>query len=224
MRLGKKFFARDTSVVARELIGKKFIRKYHDNEKETILSGIIVESEAYGYLNDPASHAYHGKTIRNASMFGSPGMSYVYLIYGNHFCFNITAKENDTIAGAVLIRSIEPIEGIEIMMRLRQKDKIYDIASGPGKLTKALGITNKENGIDVSENDSKIFFEDINIPILIGCTKRVGINKAVDKDWRYVMLNTYSNYQKILPSNFVSNKTKKIEKIYNSNFVISPSN
>jgi DNA-3-methyladenine glycosylase len=181
------FYQRPTEVVARDLVGKKLVRIIENNKKQLLrLAGIIVETEAYGYSDDPASHAYMGATARNKAMFGDVGRAYVYFTYGNHFCLNISARTSDADAGAVLIRGIEPIEGIELMRKLRPVDDILSLTSGPGKLTQALKITSILNGTDMTSSDSELYIEFGRRPKHILTTPRIGITRAVDKEWRFV--------------------------------------
>ena len=144
------------------LVGKKLVRRVDFFGRCYTLSGTIVETEAYGSIDDPASHAFKRKTSRNETMFGNPGKVYVYFIYGNHYCFNIVAKNNDSAAGAILIRSIQPIEGINLMRIFRKTDNIFNLSSGPGKLTQAFKISKNHNGIDLTDNKNDFFYlEDI---------------------------------------------------------------
>jgi DNA-3-methyladenine glycosylase len=180
------FYKRSTETVAKDLVGKKLVRAIRINEeKQYRLAGIIVETEAYGYGDDLASHACSGPTGRNKAMFGSVGRAYVYFTYGNHYCLNVSARSN-TEAGAVLIRGIEPIEGIELMIQFRPVDDILSLTSGPGKLTQALNITSLLNGTDMTKPKSEIYIESGRRPNHIITTPRIGITKAVDKKWRFV--------------------------------------
>src|SRR5918911_1113572 len=151
------FYQRPTEVVARDLIGKKLVRIIRDTRKQFRLAGIIVETEAYGGNDDPASHAYMRTTARNKVMFGNVGRAYVYFTYGNHFCLNVSARRSKVGAGAVLIRGIEPVEGIELMRQFRPVDDIFSLTSGPGKLTQALKITLALNGTDLTSSDSELY-------------------------------------------------------------------
>jgi DNA-3-methyladenine glycosylase len=165
------------------------------------LSGLILETEAYGYDNDPASHAFKKKTNRNRIMFGPVGKVYVYFIYGNHYCFNIIAKNNDCAAGAILIRSIQPIEGINLMRIFRGTDNVLNLSSGPGKLTQAFKISKNHNEVDITNNKNNfLYLEDVegennnkknttSNEFKILETSRIGISKALDKKWRFVMMN-----------------------------------
>jgi DNA-3-methyladenine glycosylase len=172
--------------VAKDLVGKKLVRTIRNNKKQFRLAGIIVETEAYGYSDDLASHAYVGPTDRNKVMFGNVGRAYVYFTYGNHFCLNISARRSKAEAGAVLIRGIEPIEGVELMRQFRPVDDIFSLTSGPGKLTQALNITSSLNGTDMTNTESEIYIESGKRPKGIVTTPRIGITRAMDKEWRFV--------------------------------------
>ena len=179
--LGRQFYCRDTVEVAKDLLGKLLVREVNGRT----LVGRIVETEAYGARNDPASHAYRKKTDRNAVMFGEQGRAYIYFTYGNHFCLNATARDN-LPAGAVLIRAIEPLEGIEEMMRNRKTSVLTNIGSGPGKLTQALKITRQQNSADLcTKGELYIARSNDKISSKIGKSSRIGIVRAVDKKWRF---------------------------------------
>jgi DNA-3-methyladenine glycosylase len=182
------FYQRPTEVVAKDLLGKKLVRtiRNNNNNMQFRLAGIIVETEAYGYSDDLASHAYVGPTGRNKIMFGDVGKAYVYFTYGNHFCLNVSARRSKVEAGAILIRGIEPVEGIELMRQFRPVDDIYSLTSGPGKLTQALNITSLLNGIDMTNSESEIYIEFGKRPKRIVTTPRIGITRALDKEWRFV--------------------------------------
>lgn len=180
------FYQRPTEVVAKDLLGKKLVRTIRNNNMQFRLAGIIVETEAYGYSDDLASHAYVGPTGRNKIMFGDVGKAYVYFTYGNHFCLNVSARRSKVEAGAILIRGIEPVEGIELMRQFRPVDDIYSLTSGPGKLTQALNITSLLNGIDMTNSESEIYIEFGKRPKRIVTTPRIGITRALDKEWRFV--------------------------------------
>jgi len=183
------FYQRPTEVVAKDLLGKKLVRTIRNNNNNNMqfrLSGIIVETEAYGYSDDLASHAYVGPTGRNKIMFGDVGKAYVYFTYGNHFCLNVSARRSKVEAGAILIRGIEPVEGIELMRQFRPVDDIYSLTSGPGKLTQALNITSLLNGIDMTNSESEVYIEFGKRPKRIVTTPRIGITRALDKEWRFV--------------------------------------
>ncbi|MDW0141178.1 MAG: DNA-3-methyladenine glycosylase [Nitrososphaeraceae archaeon] len=180
------FYQRPTEVVAKDLVGKKLVRTIRNNKKHFRLAGIIVETEAYGYSDDLASHAYVGPTDRNKVMFGNVGRAYVYFTYGNHFCLNVSARRSKVEAGAVLIRGIEPVEGVELMRQFRPVDDIFSLTSGPGKLTQALNITSSLNGTDMTNPESEIYIESGKRPKDIVTTPRIGITRAMDKEWRFV--------------------------------------
>ncbi len=180
------FYMRPTQVVAKELIGKKLVRTITKDRTKFRLAGIIVETEAYGHSNDEASHAYNRKTERNAIMFGDVGKAYVYFTYGSHFCVNVSARSNKAHAGAVLIRGIEPVEGIEVMKQFRPVDSIFSLTSGPGKLTQALSINSLLNGVDMTNIRSELHIESGISPTHIISTPRVGISRAIDKNWRFL--------------------------------------
>jgi DNA-3-methyladenine glycosylase len=180
------FYQRPTEVVAKDLVGKKLFRTIRNNNKQFRLAGIIVETEAYGYSDDLASHAYVGPTDRNKVMFGNVGRAYVYFTYGNHFCLNVSARRSKVEAGAVLIRGIEPVEGVELMRQFRPVDDIFSLTSGPGKLTQALNITSSLNGTDMTNPESEIYIGFGKRPKRIVTTPRIGITRAMDKEWRFV--------------------------------------
>ena len=184
MILPKKFYNRPTLTVARELLGARLVRIL-DGVK---LVGLISETEAYFGFDDLASHAKAGRTVRTAPMFGPPGHAYVYFTYGNHWMLNaVTEKEG--FPAAVLIRAIQPIEGIEVMLERRGgRDTL-----GPGKLTQAMGITKGENQVDLTESTSSLRIEaGIKVPdksVTIG--PRVGLNTTPEpwfsKPWRFLV-------------------------------------
>ncbi len=168
--------------MAPELLGKILFHKRRGVET----SGRIVEVEAYLGDEDPASHAYRGPTSRNQVMFGPPGFAYVYFTYGSHFCVNVVT-EKEGRAGAVLIRALEPLQGMTAQKRRRRRQKLTDLASGPGKLTQALGIGRKENGLDLSGKD--LFLEDDGFECNTKPrrTPRIGIRQARSKLYRFVV-------------------------------------
>jgi len=178
------FYARPTLTVARDLLGAQLVR-IQDGIK---LVGLITETEAYFGFDDLASHAKAGRTIRTDPMFGTPGQAYVYFTYGNHWMLN-AVTEQEGFPAAVLIRAIQPIEGIEVMMERRGGRDTF----GPGKLTQALGITKSENYAHLTEADSSLRIEaGIFIPeksVTIG--PRVGLNKTpepwLSKPWRFLV-------------------------------------
>ena len=195
----RKFYSRNTIDVAKDLLGKILVRIIDGK----VISGTIVESEAYRSTDDPASHSHRGKTERNSVMFGEVGHAYVYFTYGNHYCLNIVAKEDNTPAGAVLIRAIEPIEGVSFMRRYRKTSDPYNLTSGPGKLTQALKVTKRQNGVDVTKKEELYVVNGKHIDESeIVATSRIGIRVALDKPWRFL----------IADNEFVSKKVKMLNR------------
>ncbi len=181
--LPRRFYTRDTLTIAKELLGKHLIR-YTLGMK---LGGRIVEVEAYGGSDDPASHAYRGVTPRNQLMFRKGGFAYVYFTYGKHYCFNVvTGKQN--VPGAVLIRALEPNEGLGTMKKNRRTRDVLNLTNGPGKLTEALNITGKQNGLDLTRS-KKLFIckSEEKEKFEVVFTKRIGIRVGVDKPWRFYL-------------------------------------
>ena len=183
--LPRSFYLDSPEVVARNLLGKLITRDLNGER----LTGRITEIEAYLGLADPASHSFIGKTARNAVLFGPPGFSYVYFIYGMHYCLNFSC-EPEGEPGGVLIRALQPIAGLETMSRLRGlsapiKPKL--LCSGPGRLCQAMGITLTENGLDVTRAKSPLrVLDDGFHPTSISVTPRIGISKAVDMPLRFL--------------------------------------
>ena len=185
----RSFYDRSTELVAKELLGNKVVRIIsRGQEKPKRLCGIIVETEAYGFNEDAASHAFRGLTLRNAVMFGEPGRAYIYFIYGNHFCLNVSAKPLEIEAGAVLIRALQPVEGIRRMKIFRRNCVELSLTSGPGKLSQALNIQQSLNGEDMTDPKSDIHIEFGVKPPGIIATKRIGTSMGLDKKWRFVSL------------------------------------
>lgn len=185
--LPRSFYNDAPDVVARRLLGKVLVRRSEGQR----LAGRIVETEAYFGIDDPAAHAFAGKTPRNAVLFGPPGFAYVYFIYGIHFCLNISC-EPDGKAGCVLLRALEPLEGLPAMADLRGLGPDANprlLASGPGRLCQALGITREtHNGIDVTSPRSSLYVEDDGgSPGEIAATPRVGIRKAAERPLRFAI-------------------------------------
>ena len=179
--LPRAFYSRDTVTVAKSLIGKRIIRKIDKQE----ISGIIIETEAYRHKDDPASHAFRKITERNRVMFGEVGKAYVYFTYGMHYCFNVVARNSKFDAGAVLIRSIVPEKGIEIMQKNREVDNIKNLVNGPAKLTQALSINKEYYGVDLTNNLELFIVEGIKSREKIIASPRVGIKVATEKLWNF---------------------------------------
>jgi DNA-3-methyladenine glycosylase len=178
--LPKKFYQEDTVIVAKNLLGKKLIRKIGNYE----MSGIIIETEAYRHKDDPASHAFIKITNRNKVMFGDVGIAYVYFTYGMHYCFNVVAKNSKTHAGAVLIRGIKPDKGIIRMQKNRNIENLKELTNGPAKLTQSLEITKEHYGLDLTKKSELYITEGIEIKKIIKST-RIGIKKGKEKLWNF---------------------------------------
>ncbi|MFH2136650.1 MAG: DNA-3-methyladenine glycosylase [Patescibacteria group bacterium] len=186
-KIKKNFYNRNTIKVAQEILGKFLVRKIG----KKIIAGKIVETEAYVGPSDLASHASRGKTARTAPMFGPPGHAYVYLVYGLNYCFNIvTEKEN--YPAAVLIRAIEPTDGIDLIKKFRKNQKIiFNLTNGPGKLCQALKIDKSLNNSDISKNILWVEDRGLKIkPSEIVAAKRIGVDYAgqyKNKPWRFYL-------------------------------------
>jgi DNA-3-methyladenine glycosylase len=178
--LPRRFFERDPVQVARDLIGRVLVREV-DGER---LVGKIVEAEAYA-RDDPASHAFRGETRRNRSMFGAPGHAYVYRSHGIHRCLNAVTFPGS----AVLLRALEPIEGLDAMARRRGLDDPRLLCAGPGRLCQAFSIDLDDDGIDLcTRRDLWLAGTEAARDVIV--TRRVGINVAVDLPWRFVEANS----------------------------------
>jgi DNA-3-methyladenine glycosylase len=174
VKLGKKFFNKPTVELAKALLGKVLVLGD--------LKGIIVETEAYLYRNDPGCHASRGMTKRNAPMFGPAGNTYVYLIYGMYHCLNIVSgKEGE--GEAVLIRALEPVAGIEKMEKRRKTKKIENLCNGPGKLTQAFGITRKLNNSSLLDGPMSV--HDSKTKPEICKSTRIGLSVGKELELRY---------------------------------------
>ena len=185
-RLPRAFFGRPTVEVARDLLGRLLVRRLPDGAE---LRGRIVETEAYRGEGDTASHASRGRTPRNAVMFGPPGYAYVYLIYGMYHCLNVVT-EPEGVAGAVLIRAVEPVAGLERMKALRPVKRLVDLTNGPGKLCRAFAVDRSLNGEDCV-NGTRLWLE-AGQPVDdadVGRSPRIGVPYADEKDrkalWRF---------------------------------------
>jgi DNA-3-methyladenine glycosylase len=173
--LPRDFYARPTVEVARDLLGRVLV---HGD-----CAGKIVEVEAYLGLDDLAAHSSRGITPRTRVIFGPPGHAYVYFIYGMHECLNVVV-EIDGKPGCVLIRAIEPLEGIELMRERRDRHDLRDLTSGPAKLTEAMGITRDLNGADLTRGNF-VIREGTNRDFEIVTTPRIGITKCADWPLRF---------------------------------------
>lgn len=177
-RLQRAFFARPTLAVARDLLGCYLV---HETPRGR-LAGRLVEVEAYLGPRDPASHAYR-RTPRSEVMWGAPGTAYVYFSYGNHACLNIVTAPEGT-AGAVLLRAIEPVRGIEEMTRRRGTRVPRLIGGGPGRLTEAMGVTLAHNRADLVRGP--LYLTRGSRPRRIAATPRIGVSVATEAPWRFV--------------------------------------
>ncbi len=199
--LKRTFFNRDPRRVARELLGKLLVRR----EGRKLLVGRIVELEVYLGENDPAAHAAVGLTERNRVLFGPPGFAYVYFIYGNHYCLNVSCMPEGR-AGSVLIRALEPIAGIPEMQEARGLEEKPGartqrlLTSGPGRLAEAFGITrSRDNGKDLTSPESDLVIAADNYrPQKILATARIGITKAADMPLRFfIASNEFVSVRKL---------------------------
>jgi len=175
LRIPLSFFAQKTDRVARRLLGQRLVHVVNGRR----LSGLIIETEAYLGLEDPACHSFGGrKTARTKTLYAEPGTSYVYLIYGLHSCFNVVTRP-EGVPEAVLIRALIPDEGIEVQKQNRRSDRLENLCSGPGKLCEALGITRAQNGLRL--DGESLFIERAQMPKFeVICSPRIGIDYAGD--------------------------------------------
>jgi DNA-3-methyladenine glycosylase len=178
-RLSRASLPTDTAELARYLIGKTIVREAGQNR----MSGRIVETEAYP-PGDPSGHAYRGRTARNQTLFLDRGFAYVYFIYGTSYMLNVSAEEPGVGAG-VLLRAIEPLEGINLMKRLRKTDKLTDLARGPGRLAAALEIDRRLDGVDLCADGPLWLGTAVRESAHIGTSVRIGITREVDRPLRF---------------------------------------
>lgn len=189
--LPREFFNRDPRRVCRELLGKVLVRR----EAGKLLAGRVVEVEAYMGINDAAAHAAAGLTARNRVLFGPPGHAYIYFIYGNHYCLNVSCMPEGK-AGSVLFRALEPLAGIAEMEQARRLEgaaadhrQARLLTSGPGRMAQAFGITRpRDNDKDLTDPNSDLFLADDGYPHpRVLTTARVGITKAAERRLRYLI-------------------------------------
>ena len=181
--LPASFYARPTSEVARRLLGHILVSDLGGHRT----AGRIVETEAYVGPDDPACHGYRGhRTRRNASLFERPGTAYVYFTYGMHWCLN-AVTEREGFPAAVLIRALEPLEGVPIMRRRRRRSDDRELCSGPAKLCQALGVSGKEDGTALTRGRLRIVRNAARQRYAIIATPRVGIRHAVDWPLRFLI-------------------------------------
>lgn len=180
-RLPRAFYDRTAAVVAPRLLGKVLVRV----TSRGLVRGRIVEVEAYTGSSDPGSHAYRGPTPRNQVMFGPPGHVYVYISYGTHFCMNVVT-DAPGVAGAVLLRALEPLAGIEIMQANRSGKALVDLCNGPGKLCQAYGITRAENGEDLE--GTGMWIDDDGFAVAsVETSTRVGLSHGCELPLRFFL-------------------------------------
>jgi len=190
MRLPRAFYARPTLEVAQDLLGKVLVHRTGAG----MTSGVIVEVEAYVGESDPACHAAPGPTKRNAPLYGSPGHAYVYLNYGVHYLVNVVTEPAGCPA-AVLIRALEPVDGIPLMRKRRARSRTlrhqaprrriadHDLCKGPGNVTHAMGISLRENRLDLLGD--ALYIEDRGVRVReITWSPRIGITKGTERHWR----------------------------------------
>lgn len=187
--LPRPFYLRPTLTVARDLLGKYLVRRIGGK----FLVGKIVEVEGYLGDKDPASHAYRGKTKRNEVMFKEGGHLYVYFTYGMHFCCNVVTEEEEK-GRAILLRAVEPLEGIEVMRKNRSfeanRKDYWNLTNGPAKLCEAFGIRREMNGIDLTSGDLFLMDGQTINRSAIGTSSRIGIKDGKEKKWRFYVKGT----------------------------------
>ncbi len=177
-----EFYARDTESVARAVLGC-VLQTRVDGQRTT---GRIVEVEAYLGPDDPAAHGYRNRRTRgNAALYGPPGTSYVYRSYGVHWCFNAVTERED-LPSAVLVRALQPLEGLEAMARRRGMDDPRLLCAGPGRLCQALGITGEHDGHSLATGPIRVLRSKIGAPVAVAVGPRIGITKATDWPLRFV--------------------------------------
>jgi len=203
-KLKRSFYSRNTILVAIDLIGK--ILYYRTDQG--IFKGQVVEVEAYLGDKDPACHAFVGKTQRSKIFWDKPGLAYIFVIYGIYHCLNAITEEPN-IPGCVLIRALEPLQGIDTMKRNRNINDLISLTNGPGKLTQAYGITREQNGMDMIESNLCFFnnssYDEINV------TSRIGISKAISEPLRfYVHKNPFVSRSNRKPKKFYKGSPKEI--------------
>ena len=177
MKLSRKFYSRNTKTVAKELLGKILVHK----AKEGTYKGKIVETEAYLGLNDPGAIGFRKVKNIPKSLLKEPGHSFVYFTYGNHWMLNVIAKRG--LLGAVLIRALEPLEGIELMKKKRMTNDIKNLTNGTGKLTKAFGINKSYDGLDMTKDN--LFIENYKEKFKTVTSTRIGLSKGKGKLLRF---------------------------------------
>jgi DNA-3-methyladenine glycosylase len=186
-RLKREFYARDPVTLARDLLGRVLFYR----TPAGLLAGRIVETEAYTGAADPASHAYRGRTARNGVMFGRAGHAYVYFSYGMHHCLNVTADLPGT-PGAVLLRALQPLSGVDIMRANGDSGPEPRLLSGPGKIGRGFGLTLADNGRDLTHGPLGIAAGAALPDQEVRAARRIGISRAVDAPYRFVVIGSPS--------------------------------
>lgn len=188
-KLPRSFYRRPTLDVARNLLGKRLVRRYRGRR----LSGVIVETEAYLGSQDIASHARHGEESRAAPMFGEPGHAYIYFTYGMHYCMNCVTEPKGSGTG-VLVRALEPVEGIRAMRGNRRRLSVHlkdapdhELTNGPAKLCQALGLDKRLNREDLLGDTLWIEHAPAVPPRKVGKSPRIGIRRGREHQWRFYL-------------------------------------
>lgn len=181
--LPRSFYAGDTVDAAKKLLGNILVHETDDG----VTAGIIVETEAY-IQGDPACHAWRGMTPRNRVMFGAPGHAYVYFIYGMYYCFNIVTAPNG-VGEAVLIRALEPLQGLQLMQARRKRERLSELCSGPARLVQAMGITREHNGVDLTGGQLYVSKGE-DVPVQFVTTTRIGIKEEVPLPLRFYLVGS----------------------------------
>jgi DNA-3-methyladenine glycosylase len=186
-RLPRSFYARDPVELARDLLGRILFYR----TEQGLLAGRIVETEAYTGSSDPASHAYRGQTARNSVMFGPAGHAYVYFSYGMHYCLNVTAERRRK-PGAVLLRALEPLAGIELIRARGDRGPEVRLLSGPGKIGRAFGLSLADNGRDLTRGPLGIAAGTPVADSQVATSRRIGISRAVELPYRFSVIGSRS--------------------------------
>jgi len=185
-KLPRSFYARPTLEVAPDLLGKFIVYRSPRGR----LAARITEVEAYIGQDDPACHASRGKTARNEVMFGPPGFSYIYFIYGMYYCLNVVTEPEGQPA-AVLVRAADPAEGLDLIARRSSGNGPHAWLAGPGKLCRGFGLTRRQNGIDLTRD--VLYLEDRHAPVeAVGRSPRIGIRVGAERMWRFYDQNAKS--------------------------------
>jgi DNA-3-methyladenine glycosylase len=178
-RVGPGELPEETRALARALVGCVLVRRCRDG----VAAGRIVETEAY-LIGDPACHAFAGKSLRNATLFGPPHRAYIYQIYGTSFCFNVSS-EADGLGAGVLVRALEPLQGFELMQRRRPEQSIRDLCRGPGRLCRALDIDRRFDGADPLVHPELWLAAPPQLPRRVRKSRRIGVSRAAHRLLRF---------------------------------------